>query len=297
MRFIAIRAILLLIPYALLASAVESFGQSVVLGVLEDHPGHYVGELNYRPMRVVFRKSGLDWQPFLSDCPNQDCLKKITVDYPAEMTWTIAFDGRNLGQLNTPMPREYNQEIITAGPVPTVGERSSEFAGQLDRPVYRPLVANSRPYFRDPEAWKPFAPPQEMVAGLQQQFRKRFPKLCRLGGPKSSEMEPFPYRDDEVKVVKAYRSKTGWTVARLHLQAVDCADVEAGFDIEDPWFVIDPTKSVKYLDAGMWLVDAGDYDNDGKSELVFSIDRDNRGGYELFYDDFKKHATFEFGYH
>ncbi len=47
----------------------------------------------------------------------------------------------------------------------------------------------------------------------------------------------------------------------------------------------------------MWLVDAGDYDKDGKSELVFSIDRYNRGGYELFYDDFKKHVVLEFGYH
>jgi hypothetical protein len=51
------------------------------------------------------------------------------------------------------------------------------------------------------------------------------------------------------------------------------------------------------LGNGIWLVDAGDYDNDGKSELVFSIDRYNQGGYELFYDDFKKHATFEYGYH
>jgi len=47
----------------------------------------------------------------------------------------------------------------------------------------------------------------------------------------------------------------------------------------------------------MWLVDAGDYDNDGKSEIVFSISRYNRGGYELFYDDFKGHTVFEFSYH
>jgi len=47
----------------------------------------------------------------------------------------------------------------------------------------------------------------------------------------------------------------------------------------------------------MWLVDAGDYDSDGKSELVFSIDGYNRGGYKLFYDDFSRFATFEFGYH
>ena len=36
---------------------------------------------------------------------------------------------------------------------------------------------------------------------------------------------------------------------------------------------------------------------DTPSELVFSIHGENRGGYELFYDDFKKHAKFEFTYH
>jgi len=45
------------------------------------------------------------------------------------------------------------------------------------------------------------------------------------------------------------------------------------------------------------LVDAGDYDNDGKSELVFSIDRENEGGYQIWYDNFTKHATFKFHYH
>jgi hypothetical protein len=55
--------------------------------------------------------------------------------------------------------------------------------------------------------------------------------------------------------------------------------------------------SARFLGAGMWLVDAGDYDNDGKSEVLFSIDQYNRGGYILFYDDFKKQAVFEFSYH
>jgi hypothetical protein len=66
---------------------------------------------------------------------------------------------------------------------------------------------------------------------------------------------------------------------------------------DDPWFVIDATQHISYLDSGMWLVDAGDYDNDGQSELVFLISQDNRGGYEIFYDHFKRHAVFEFGFH
>ena len=63
------------------------------------------------------------------------------------------------------------------------------------------------------------------------------------------------------------------------------------------WFVITPQQKVRWLDSNMWLVDAGDYDGNGKSELVFAIDGYNRGGYRLFYDDFRQRAEFEFSYH
>jgi hypothetical protein len=78
---------------------------------------------------------------------------------------------------------------------------------------------------------------------------------------------------------------------------VDCEDTAAGFDLDDQWFVIDPQRSARFLGEGMWLVDAGDYDNDGKSEVLFWINQDNRGGYKLFFDDFNKQAVFEFSYH
>ena len=65
----------------------------------------------------------------------------------------------------------------------------------------------------------------------------------------------------------------------------------------DPWFTINPEHSVQYLGQDIWLLDAGDYDNDGRSEVVFVIEGYNRGGYELFYDDFRKHAIFEYSYH
>jgi hypothetical protein len=304
MRFVLIRAILAAAACAFLFCSVHAFGQNVVLGVLEDQPGYYAGDPYFRDVRVVFQRNGPDWQAFRSNCPDQDCLKKIPAEYPSEEAWTIAFDGKSLGTITSRAPREYKwyasvgqEEIVGTGPVPTVGKRSTEFAGQLGGPVYRPLIATSRPYVNDPDLWKPFTPGSDTVAAIRQQFRKQFPKLCRLGGPDGTEMKPFPYRNGDVNLVKAYGSRAGWVVARLHLQAVDCEDVEAGFDIDDPWFVVGPEGSVKYLDSGMWLVDAGDYDNDGKSELVFSIDRDNRGGYLLFYDDFKKHVAFEYSFH
>jgi hypothetical protein len=47
----------------------------------------------------------------------------------------------------------------------------------------------------------------------------------------------------------------------------------------------------------MALIDAGDYDGDGKSELVFALSGYNYGGYQIFYDGLKKSATFDFSYH
>lgn len=74
-------------------------------------------------------------------------------------------------------------------------------------------------------------------------------------------------------------------------------DRDAGFGLYDSWFAVDPAGSARYLGSGMWMVDAGDYHADKKSELVFSIDQENRGGYRIYYDNFKKTAEFKFSYH
>jgi hypothetical protein len=290
----------------LIFSAVFAQCQSkqILLGVLEDLPGHYAGDPNFRAVRVIFQKRGGVWEALPTHCSGQSCLKTLSSEYPREVTWTICFDGNNLGQVTARTQQAFRyysevglQDITNRNSIPTIGSRLRDYSGFLEKPVFRPLIADSEPYFRDPDAWKPAQLPAETVTALRREFRRKFPKLCRETKPESGTLQPFPYRDEEVALTKAYGSRTGWAIAELHLEAIDCSDVEAGFDIEDPWFAIDPNKSVKYLDSGMWLVDAGDYDNDRSSELVFSIDRYNRGGYELFYNDFKKSATFEFSYH
>lgn len=296
------RAILIFL--ALFAVVQNTAAQGFILGVLEDVPGVYVGEPNVRRVRIIFQKNGSDWSAFHSDCPDQTCLKTITSEFPAVVRWNVGFDGRSLGQITGRTPSEFKfyahvglQEITSGATVPTVGKRSPEFGGFTEASVYRPLIANSQPYLTDPEAWKPSQLPVDVTRLFRQQFLRKFPKLCRISKDET-KVEPFQYRDEDVEVVKTYASSKRWRIARLRLlDAVDCNDVEAGFQIDDPWFALDPQGGFHYLGSGMWLVDAGDYDNDGRSELVFSIDRENRGGYELFYDDFKKHVAFEFSYH
>ena len=103
----------------------------LIVGMLEDLPGRYVKEPNFRAVRVLFRKSGDDWEPFRSDCRDMACLKSLPSEYPSEVTWTIAFDGKNVGQITTRRPSEFKyyadeglEEITGAEPVPAVGKQS-----------------------------------------------------------------------------------------------------------------------------------------------------------------------------
>ena len=95
----------------------------------------------------------------------------------------------------------------------------------------------------------------------------------------------------------SYRDNAGRELVSVN---VDVAGLECDFDY-DPYL-----KTLVFLIAGgevrligpdSQLVDAGDYDNDGKSEVLFWRGGYNRDGYTLFYDDFHQHVNYWWGYH
>jgi hypothetical protein len=289
--------------FVLISSAARGSAQDLALGVLEDVPGAYAGEPNLHGVRVLFQKNGSDWEPFPNNCPDQTCLRTVSSKYPLQVTWTIAFDGRDLGQVTGRTPRDFQlysrvglQEVVSTGAIPTIGKRSAEYGGFTNASVYRPLVAVSQPYFKDPESWKPSTLPADVIKFLRQEFRRRFPTVSNCTNSAGEAKKPWLYDDENIRILKKYSSNRRWSVVQVRLEDYRC-DGPPDDPFLDYWFALSPTNDITLLDNGMWLVDAGDYDNDSKSELVFSIDRYNQGGYELFYDDFKKHATFEFGYH
>lgn len=278
-------------------------GDGIKLGVLEDLPGHYAGQSHFRAVRVAFRRDGREWRPYPSECDDQRCLKTISAEYPQSVTWTVVLSGKVLGQVKGRTPSDFGwysdvglQRLASAGPIPTVGQRSIKNAGYLGEPVFRSLVVSSGSYFADPDGWKPLPLSENAVRQLRLQFREKFPKAWNCKAPHENEPRPWHYADTDIRVSESYIAKTGWRLAELRLTGYEC-DSPADDPFVSHWFVISPKGQVRYLDAGLNFLDAGDYDRSGKSAVMFSIDRNNRGGYELFYDDFRRRAVFQFSYH
>ena len=190
------------------------------------------------------------------------------------------------------------EHITSHSQVPTVGRKSADYAGFRFTPVYRPLVAISQPNFSDPERWKPAQLSRGLIAAARQQFRSKFPRATNCRNPEENIPRPWTYRDEDIQVTKAYSSKDSWSLIELNLTGNAC-DGEQGSQDEfhGHWYVIEPSGAIRFLGTDMWLVDAGDYDNDGKSEVLFSIDGYNKGGYRLFYQNFNRSAEFIFYYH
>jgi hypothetical protein len=267
----------------------------------------FASERPYRSVRALFSKSEDGWKVFPSECADEECLDSLPQKYPASVDWTIAYHGRSLGQVSTARPMKFDlyssvgQEGITsAGTVPSVGKPSKEFAGFLAEPVLRPLVAVSQPHFADPDGWKEATLSPALTAELRKSFRARFEQVQNCTREDAGEAVPWHYSDHEIQMSQAWRSRRGWWLAEMMLTDNAC-DGPAADPSNDPfspqWFTVDPQGAIKFLAGEMHFVDAGDYAGNGKSELLFSIDDYDFGGYRLFYDDFQKKAEFEFSYH
>ena len=187
------------------ATTPKAAQSDVVLGVLEDFPGEYAGEPDFRAVRAVFKKIGADWQALPTRTSSYHDLETLPTSYPREMTWSVAFDGRNLGAITSRTPPRFKfyseigiEQITSDGPIPTAGKRSAEYGGFTGTPAYRPLVAISQPNFSDPEQWKLGQLSSTLIASVRQQFRSKFPKATNCKNPDENVPRPWRYRDEDI---------------------------------------------------------------------------------------------------
>lgn len=185
------------------------------------------------------------------------------------LQWRIAFDGKYRGVLkNNPLK---------------IQNKSKGFGGWCDVPSYRPLVLVSRKNFKDPQKWKPFVPQQNQVDRV-------LPYL-------SKEVSPVKYRKKEIKVLKSYTSSTQKSLIQLGFDSKGQSCESRPKELcSDYWFFMDD-KTVKFIGTDLELVDAGDYDDNGESEVLFWYSGYNKDGYRLFYENFNQSVELYESYH
>lgn len=259
------------------------------VGVVEEHHGGVFPELRIASLRVAFVNNGTGWRP------------ANAAGTPS--SWTVGFDGRVVGEITSAeasgsaLSTRGVRAIARQHEAPRIGSPSAEFGGWSGMVVHRPLVATTSGHVADPVGWRRTPLSASTSEALQRAFRARFPQVQNCSNSPANTARPWRYGDDAIVISATYASRDGWRIATAQLSDDNCDGPTEGTAFAPQVFAISPSNEVRFLDEGLWLVDAGDYDRDGASELIFAIDRYNEGGYALFSAAFTQHAEFSFSYH
>lgn len=281
----------------------------VYVGILDDAREEIwhgkTGAIERRVIMPAFEKSNSEW-------------RTVTSFLPRHVKWTVAFDGKNLGQvesqassdeggadqINSDFSRAKQSILTPAADVPTAGKPSQKFTGISSlfglTTVRRPLVVVSKPYYDDPDHWRRTRPPQEIARLVREGFRRQYPHVDRCEQEQIAERD-WKFPDSALVLAAAYASDKNSFLVAVSLNAGDCGWGGQPDDPLDPfvhqWFFVAADRSVRRIGGFEELLDAGDYDNDGSSELIFFSTRsENSDAYDLLYDNFRKKVDLEIGY-
>lgn len=290
-------------PLVVIASLVLTFSafaaESVLVGVLEEPQ---CAQTKGVKARVMFQQTANGWITLNSP-------ESKLPSYVTEQTWTIAFDGRRLGSvtLSDPNPSRTDKSdwtftrdklFVPKGDLPVRASQNA-FAGWCDAPTTRPLVLLSHPLVSDPAGWKPFRVPVEFRQRLYGPLRKSFgtTAVVRCRDSEGAKEEAFRFKANDLKVFKGYKSKSEGILISIGLdpKKFGC-DGPPDANWSDHWFHIRGDQ-IKLIGIGLELVDSGDYDGDGASEILFWKSAYNRNGYALVFNNFRKVIEYVWSYH
>lgn len=298
----AFKGLLVLAVYMATGSAQAA--EPLFVGVLDESrcPHSSVGDVR-RFVRVPFARAGEGWIP-LYELERQDA-PKLT-----EQSWTVAFDGRDLGSLRsiglvsgTRPPARLTQDdhvypLAAGQPLPEIRNKGRAFFGWCQPPTFRPMVLVSGPNFADPDKWKPFQPETAYRTRVFNDFRAALGKVMTCKPDNTMEEIAFDYAAGHLLAYKSYRDRSGRELLSVGLDPKYnlCSELPELLHWAPHWFLIDG-KDIRHLGGQLELIDAGDYDADGKSEVIFWRSGYNEDGYTLFHDDFRGRVNFYWSYH
>ena len=287
------------------ARPVHEDSGSVYVGLLEDdrkqldHLGRWdATPVPGRTITPAFEKTGDGWTPI--------------VNLNRSVTWTVAFDGKNLGKVesepvpqgalgNSSGPTNIHSILTPAKEIPVVGKVEGRFSGSSGKLVRRPLVVVSNPDFSDPDEWKPRALPNGVIEDVRSSFLKTFRHLRQCDASGEALKHDWSIPASEIIVSKSYGSAKHEYVVETRVHNNKCLFNVDGKDFQsmggNQAFFVSPDHKAVFLGLQWELLDAGDYDGDGRSEVIFQVaegkDIDiETEGYVLFYDDFRRNVRF-----
>jgi hypothetical protein len=295
--------------------------ENIVIGFLENQEKDlgYKENTNNIFLRVAFNRTIYGWNSFSSpeeDYPSGKCLKFCQNNTSQKQTgWIVIFNGKTIGNIKTLRPYETNYisetcicDVDKHKTLPRISPPSLDFSGWIGQPVYRPLVVLKKPYYADPEKWSKTDPPKDIWVLVLKEFRKVIDKVRTLKEQNNVTME-ISYEDKDILLSGAYVSNKGEYLLSLHLNPdLTKHDVTVlGFnEWSDHLFYITQDRFVKLLIvnhrdndsyAELKFLDAGDYDDDGRSEIIYFLSSYNEDGYVLFYDGFFRNEVYTWSYH
>lgn len=309
------RFLLAVLTAAIPAGIAAAGEQPLLLGVLEQ-PGCRNMD---RKVRVLYAHTGEIWVSLDTEESAE------AYDY-SNITWTVAFDGRDLGRFQTVDPglghidydvydapeanRDYMKHrypidrLLDPAPgaaPPRIANKNGLFGGMCGKPIdLRPVVVVSRPNFRDPAKWKPFRPGaaygEKMLEHVAKRIRAPREPVGRESRVERCYYDPEKPGEELIAVAdivfnKSYRNNGGQELISVSLAGprFECPVVQGAQPL---WFLIDGAR-VRYIGETLTLVDAGDYDGDGSSEVLFLYSWRDSGGYRLFYGGLAARADFD----
>jgi len=223
-----------------------------------------------------------------------------------ELSWTIAFAGGKLGEVRSRPILEATSEIdsgthmILTAPagVPAIGKPSDDFA-DFGGPgkMRRPLVVVSQANFQDPDSWKRVMASGMLTTLVHRYFRQEFPHIydCDEEKPRNADVA---VPDSDIQLRTTYESNKNSFLVEVQLKHRNCYVDDANDPWANQWYFVSAGRAIHRIGAFMRLLDAGDYDADGKSEVLFFLTQpEDTDGYVLFYDEFRKKVSLTWSYH
>ena len=259
--------------------------------------------------RIAFRRGERAWEAYDDNSYDHQASEgPRTTATPPRMrtTWSACFDGRRLGTVAT-VPAPDMNAIALAGVhqlapgqrAPFTHGKSKAFSGWMHMEVHHPIVLSTADSCDDPEHWKRAVWPPDLLTRVFPQLRKAVAGIsgCDKNGAAAG---PYEFGPEDVVLGDAYLSNRGDRIVtasiRQKKEVVGTCDM-----LDEPWspqtFAVLAGGTVRYLGSSMQVLDAGDYDGDGHSEVLFQFAGYDYDGYTLFWNDFKDKVTYGWIYH